>query len=391
MKAILYGTAILPDGQGNFTLREDQAILYGKEIQKILPMDSLDLKALEAQEGEKIQLWDAAGRYVSPGFLNVHVHGCGGSDTMDETEEALAVMARGQAQMGVTGFLPTTMTYDMPRIHRAFGRIRKAMGAPVAGGAQVLGCHMEGPYISPSQCGAQSAEHIRRADFADIKGFEDVVRLITLAPEELPDGTFAEACRQSGILLSIGHTAADYGQAMEAVEVYGIRHFTHLFNAMTGFHHRRPGTVGAALDTEASCELIADNIHSHPAAQRLVYRAKGGRGIILVTDSMRACGMGDGPSELGGQKVLVKGELATLKDGTIAGSVLSMNRAIAIFRENTGAPLPQVIEMVTRNPAEELGLYGRIGSIEPGKQADLAVFDEEMNIAAVIVAGERAV
>lgn len=380
MKAILHANAILPGEGGDFVLREEQAILYGETIHRILPMSRW--------EGEAEEVLDAAGRYVAPGFLNVHVHGCGGADTMDEEGDPLSVMARMEAEAGVTGFLPTTMTYDMPRIRRAFGRIRAAMAHPAAGGARVLGCHMEGPYIHPNYPGAQAKDEIRIADFEDLAGFEDTVKIITLAPENLPDGSFAEKCRRAGILLSIGHTSADYDQAVKAVREGGIRRFTHLFNAMRPFHHREPGAVGAALDTEADCELIPDNIHSHPAAQRLAYRAKGGKHLILVTDSMRACGMGDGPSELGGQKVWVTGEKAVLEDGTIAGSVLRMNRAIAIFRENTGASLPEVIEMVTRTPAEDLGIYGSIGSIEVGKRADFTVFDEKMAIFAVILGGE---
>ena len=379
MKAIIHANVVVPDAQGDFAVRDDCFIKYDAKIRQVLPMTEWDDSADEVM--------DATGRYVSPGFINVHVHGCGGKDAMDEDEEALPVMRRMQAQMGVTGFLPTTMTYDMPRIHRAFERIRRAMGKQQEDGARVLGCHMEGPYISVAHRGAQAEANIRRADYGDIAAFEDVVKIITLAPEELQDGEFAKRCRSAGIILSIGHTSADYEQSMEAVRDSGMGHFTHLFNAMTGFHHRNPGVVGAALDTEANCELIADNIHSHPMAQRLVYRAKQGHHIILVTDSLRACGMGDGPSELGGQKVWVTGERAVLEDGTIAGSVLRMNRGIAIFRENTGAPLPRVIEMVTRTPAEELGLYGEFGSIEAGKQADFAVFDENLDIFATIVSG----
>ena len=379
MKAIVHANAIVPDARGAFALQRDRVILYGERIHSVLSADDWD--------GSADEILDAGGRFVSPGFLNIHVHGCGGKDTMDEDGDALPVMCRVQAQMGVTGFLPTTMTYDMPRIHRAFRRIREMMAGRDTGGARVLGCHMEGPYISPAHKGAQDAAYIRKADYDDIADFGDVVKIITLAPEELPDWDFVDRCREAGIVLSIGHTSADYRQAMEAVEAHGIRHFTHLFNAMTGFHHRNPGVVGAALDTRANCELIADNVHSHPAAQRLVYRAKGGEHIILVTDSLRACGLGDGPSELGGQRVWVKGERATLEDGTIAASVLRMNRAIAIFRENTGAPLPRIVEMATRIPAEALGLYERIGSIERGKQADFAVFDEGVDVFATIVSG----
>ena len=157
---------------------------------------------------------------------------------------------------------------------------------------------------------------------------------------------------------------------------------------MSPFSHRAPGVVGAAFDTEANCEIIADNVHSHPAAQRLLYHAKGGKHIVLITDSLRACGLGDGPSELGGQEVFVKGELATLKDGTIAGSVATMNRCVKIFWENTGAPLPQIIEMVTKTPATELSLYAERGSLEAGKRADIVIFDEAVSIKKTIIGGQ---
>ena len=380
MKAIINAKAILPDPQDNFIIKENMAILYDETITKILPMAEW--------AGDAPNVTDAKGQYVSPGFINIHIHGCNGKDTMDEDDEALAVIAQGQGKMGVTSFLPTTMTYDIPRIHRAFARIRQRMKNPVTGGARILGCHMEGPYVSPQKLGAQSGEYVRKANFADIADFIDTIKIITLAPEELNDNSFVAKCNERNIILSVGHTAATYDEAVTAVKEHGFKQFTHLYNAMSPFHHRNPGVVGAALDTDANCELIADNIHSHPAAQRLVYHAKGGKNIILITDSLRACGLGDGPSELGGQKVWVKGELATLEDGTIAGSVAAMNRVVTIFRENTNAPLPEVVEMVSKNPATELGLYDKIGSLEVGKLADMVVFDEKINVLAVVIGGE---
>ena len=156
---------------------------------------------------------------------------------------------------------------------------------------------------------------------------------------------------------------------------------------MTGLHHRRPGVLGAALDSTANCELICDNVHLHPTMQRIIYHAKGGKHLILITDSLRACGLGDGPSELGGQKVTVRGTLATLADGTIAGSVLCLNDGLRIFRTNTGAPIPSIIEMVTRTPAKELGLYDEIGSLSEGKNADFAIFDRDFRMCRTVVGG----
>ncbi|MBQ5502517.1 MAG: N-acetylglucosamine-6-phosphate deacetylase, partial [Selenomonas sp.] len=321
-----------------------------------------------------------------PGFINVHIHGCAGYDTMDADMDGLVQMAKMQAKTGVTGFLPTTMTCKWYQVEDALLTLRETMRSQT-GGARILGAHMEGPFISPAKKGAQAEENIRQADYKLVKPWEDIVKIITLAPEELPDNTFAAKCRQAGIIVSIGHTAADYDTAVKAVKEQGIHHFTHVYNAMTGFTHRSPGVVGAALDTDAACEIIADNVHSHPMAQRLLYRAKGGQNIVLITDSLRACGLGDGPSELGGQEVFVKGELATLKDGTIAGSVATMNRCVRIFWENTGAELPQIIEMVTKTPAQDLSLYEEIGSLESGKRADIVIFDEDVQIKQTIIGG----
>ena len=380
MLAIKNGKFIVPNAAGDFVFCKEGILLC--EDEKIKGF------AAEAEIPAEAEVIDAQGNYVAPGFLNVHIHGCAGADTMDGSVEALAKMARLQAETGVTGFLPTTMTCRWEDVETALTAVKKSMLNQPAG-AQIIGAHMEGPFISPAKKGAQAEENIRQADYRLVEPWADVVKIITLAPEELSDYSFVDKCHEAGITVSIGHTAADYDTTICAVRKHGIHHFTHVYNAMTGFSHRAPGVVGAAFDTEANCELIADNVHSHPAAQRLLYHAKGGRNIVLITDSLRACGLGDGPSELGGQAVFVKGELATLKDGTIAGSVAAMNRCVKIFWENTGAPLPQIVEMVTKNPAQELGWYEERGSIETGKRADFVVFDHEVNIKHTIIGGQK--
>ncbi|WP_270842343.1 N-acetylglucosamine-6-phosphate deacetylase [Mitsuokella multacida] len=384
MKAIINGRFIIPDETGRFTVEGGLALFFDEKIRAI--RSAATVSAAEREELEACI--DARGAYVSPGFLNVHIHGCVGADTMDDDPEAIRKMQLFQARTGVTAFLPTTMTYDFPTLGRAFRHVREAMAREE--GARVLGCHMEGPFISPAKKGAQAEKNIAKADFAKIAPYQDIVKIITVAPEELPDGgQFIADCHAHGIVVSLGHTAADYATARQAIEEYGAKHITHLFNAMTGLHQRHPGVVGAALDTDANCELIVDNVHIHPAAQRIVYRLKKDH-LILITDSLRACGLGDGPSELGGQKVFVKGTLATLEDGTIAGSVLCMNDGLRIFRENTGAPIEEVVTAVTKTPAKELGLYGELGSLSAGKNADITIFDDALKIQRTIVAGRDA-
>lgn len=384
MKAIIHGKTILPDKEENFTIRRGLVLLFDENIRDILTEE--EFAALP--QGSVDETIDADGCYVSPGFLNVHIHGCVGADTMDDDPEAIHKMQLFQAKTGVTSFLPTTMTYDFKTLDRAFTHVRETMERH--DGARVLGCHMEGPFISPAKKGAQAEKNIAKANFAKIAPYKDIVRIITVAPEKLhDDGRFIADCLKNNIVVSLGHTAADYDTARKAIETYGASHITHLFNAMTGLHQRRPGVVGAALDTEANCELIVDNVHIHPAVQRLVYQLKKDH-LILITDSLRACGLGDGPSELGGQKVFVKGTLATLEDGTIAGSVLCMNDGLRIFHENTEAPVEEVVATVTKTPAKELHLYEELGSLSIGKKADITMFDDDFCIQRTIVEGRDA-
>ena len=384
MKAVTNGKLILPDERGEFQIVEHQAILYDTKIEEIVPEMSLRGDSVKLDE-----VIDAHGAYVSPGFINIHLHGCVGCDAMDDDPTALASMALYQASTGVTAMLPTTMTYDFPTIYTALDHIRAAM-AESGDGARILGAHMEGPFISLERRGAQAPEHIVPADYARIVDYRDVIRLITIAPEELKgDYTFVEQCQEAGITISLGHSSADYNTARRAILQYGINHVTHLFNGMVPFHHRTPGLVGAALDTPVDCELIADNVHLHPMTQRLVWRMKQGRHIVLITDSMRACGLGDGESELGGQVVRVSGQVAALKDGTIAGSVLTLDRAVANFAANTGAGLAATVSYATKAPAVSIGAYDQMGSLEKGKRADITIFDGAVRVQRTIIGGRQ--
>ena len=374
MKAIVNGRCVLPDADGNFFIDNRSTITFDDRIKAIGTIDRSD------------EVIDAEGNFVAPGFINVHIHGCAGADTMDDQPSALETMRNFLPSTGVTSFLPTTMTMPLEKIYAALENIRLEKNK--SGGAKIIGANVEGPFISKKFKGAQDEKNIIRAEFDRIKNFADVIKIITVAPEELSDLNFIDACRRSGIIVSIGHSAADYQTALEAIN-RGAQHITHLFNAQTGLHHRRPGIVGAALDSDAIVEIIADNVHVNPVVQRIVSKIKPCDQIVLITDSLRACGLGDGIFDLGGQRVTVKGTLATLDDGTIAASVAPMNGVVKNFIVNSGWTLEKVIECVTKNPAVELGMYDEIGSIEVGKAADIIIFDDEMKIKAAFVDGRR--
>lgn len=378
MKAIINGMVVLPH-----EIVGGHTVLYDEEgIYDVLPERLCRI-------GDCTNRIDAAGCFVTPGFINEHIHGIGGADTMDETGEALKIMAARLPATGVTSFLPTTMTCERVRTENALRRIRVAQNAALTG-ARVLGAHMEGPFINAEYKGAQAAKDIEKADFSWLRPYKDVVKIITVAPETIEDPSFFTACREAGIIISVGHSRATYEEVKEATAHVASYHITHLYNAMPPLHHRHPGIVGAALtDERAKCELICDNIHVHPAAQLLVYKAKGRDGIILVTDSVRACLNGEGESELGGQPVFVHAGEARLADGTLAGSVVPMNLAVLNFMVNTGAPLPDAVAMASLNPAAALGMADRLGSLEKGKQADMVVLDgEDFRVKKTIVGGK---
>ena len=373
MKSIINGRLILPDERGDF-----------KIFSGALNFDEKIISVGKILDGAEI--FDADKNFVAPGFINIHIHGAAGVDTMDDDLNALKKFAEFLPSCGVTSFLPTTMTMPLEKIYRALKRIR--LGKNFSRGAKILGAHLEGPFISKKFKGAQAEENILPADFDLIKNFVDVIKIITVAPE-VSGFDFIDRCREKNIVVSIGHSAATYEEATAAIE-RGANHVTHLFNAQSGLHHRKPGVVGAALDSSATVELNADNVHVHPAAQRLVAKIKPRNEIILITDSFRACGVGEGLSELGGQKVFVKGNLATLEDGTIAGSVAKMNDVLKIFCANTKFSVAAAVELVTKNPAVELKIFDTLGSLEVGKAADITIFDDDFNIKKTFINGREA-
>lgn len=337
-------------------------------------------------------LVDARGGWIVPGFIDLHVHGGGGGDTMDATFDALCAVARCHAQYGTTAFLATTVTAPHDRLLEVAAAVREAVGR-WTGGAQVLGLHLEGPYVSPKRAGAQNTAHMRPPAPEELEELFAAAggtwRLVTLAPE-LPGAVDAiRWLAERGVVVSIGHSDATYEEAAAGIAA-GARHATHLFNAMRVLHHREPGVVGAALaHAEVTVELIADGEHVHPAALALAVACKGPQRTALVTDCMRARGLPDGVYKLGDLDVLVQGGKARLaaSPDTIAGSLLTMGEAVRFLVRTVGVPLPEAVTMASATPARIIGVADRKGSLEPGKDGDVVVLDDDLRVQATVVAG----
>ncbi len=328
------------------------------------------------------------GRTLIPGFIDVHVHGGMGHDTMDANPESLRKMARFYAQHGVTGFLPTTWTEPAERILAALQVIAQLQGQQPEG-ATILGAHLEGPYINVEKRGAQWAEDVRRADRDEALAFlnMNVIRLLALAPEFEENKWLIQEAVQRGVTVSVAHTAATYDQIVAAAAL-GLSHATHTYNAMTGLNHRDPGTLGAVMTLpEINCELIADNIHVHPAAMRILYAAKGADRVVLISDSVRSAGLPDGDYLIDDRKVVVKEGAVRLSDGTLAGSMLTMDVGLRNFMAATGEPLEKVWQTSSLNAARAIHLSALKGRIEVGKDADLVLVDEAITVYLTLAEG----
>lgn len=325
---------------------------------------------------------DAAGCLILPGLIDVHVHGAMGGDVMDADPAVLGHMARFFAHHGVTAFLPTTMTADHAATLAAVQAVAAAYdapgGQPHPNGAAILGVHLEGPYISPQFPGAQPAAAIRPPDLEEFAAYcaAGPVRMITLAPEVPGAHELIRAAAARNIIAVAGHTAATYDEC-EAGIAAGIRQATHTYNAMTGLHHRNPGTLGSVLTNDAVyAQLIADTIHVHPAAMQILARCKGVERTLLITDAIRAAGLSPGEYELGGQSVSVRNNECRLADGTLAGSVLTLERGVAHFAAAAQLPLARAWQAGAATPAAALGLSAERGDLLPGKRADLVLVEE---------------
>ncbi|WP_165998975.1 N-acetylglucosamine-6-phosphate deacetylase [Bacillus sp. Cs-700] len=351
-------------------------------------------KQRHKSDGEKVYTFHEKVSLL-PGMIDVHIHGVNGADTMDATTEALDTITQALPAEGTTSFLATTITQDAKAIERAVknaGEYVEENQKP--GHAEVLGIHLEGPFLNSKRAGAQPLHAMQRPDIRVFEGWNKLaknkIKLVTLAPEKEGGLELVRYLTDRGVIASIGHSDATYEQVMEAVKC-GATHITHLYNGMKGLHHREPGVVGAALlNEQLKTEVIADGYHVRPEMIQLAYQQKTDAGVILITDAMRAKCLKNGRYDLGGQEVEVKDGKALLENGTLAGSVLKMKDALTNIQEYTKCSLESAIKMASENPAKQLGVFDRKGSLAVGKEADLFVRSEDGEVMMTFCKGHLA-
>ncbi len=342
-------------------------------------------------EGTHTQLpvADAQGLLLTPGLMDIHIHGMAGHDCIADNHAAIAAMAATLPRYGVTSFLPTAMTMDLATMAAMVRRV----ATETFEGATVLGCHLEGPFLAVEFKGAQEAQYMMPPTLEALEticgDYGHMVKLITLDPSAPGALDFIRAVA-GRFTISAGHSPAGYDDAIAAKEA-GLTHVTHCFNAMRPLHHREPGLLGAALTEDAlTCEFIADLIHVHPAILRMAAKLKGKEKMVLISDAMMAASLGQGNYTLGGQDVIVTADgAARLASGNLAGSTLTLDKAVRNMVQKVGLPLEEVLPMATSTPAREIGEGSRRGQIAPGYMADLALWNEDLTIADTYIAGVR--
>ena len=331
-------------------------------------------------------------KIVIPGFIDQHIHGAAGSDAMDGTKEDLSKIACALAKEGTTAFLATTMTQSPENIDKALTAVKEYIEESPETGAEILGVHLEGPFISKDFIGAQPLEYVAEPNVEVFKHYEEVsgntIKLVSMAVEVEGASELVSYLASKGIVASIGHSNAKYADVEAAIKA-GATNVTHTYNAQKPIHHREVGTVGSAmLFDELNCEAICDGIHLSGPAVKLLWKNKPVDKFTLITDAMRAKHMPDGVSELGGQVVIVKNGEARLENGTLAGSVLRMNNAVKNVMGFLGTDLETTVKYATVNPAKNLGVYDKMGSIKVGKLANFAIVDKDVNVYQTIRCGK---
>lgn len=356
---------------------ESGFIRYGKTILAIGEM-----KDFEEKEEDTIS--DVSGKIIVPGFIDVHSHGGYSWDSMDGNSEEINQMVHKMQKEGITSYFATTMTQSYENIDKAMVAIKKAAETnPI-----IQGIHLEGPFVSVVFKGAQPEEYIKTPDAEVMRKWNDLsggmIRLVTYAPETSDATAFEKYCVDNNIVLSVGHSNATRAQLMDSK----ASHITHLYNAQRGLHHREPGVTGHAFLEKLYSEMIVDGYHIAPDMVNIAYQILGADHIELITDSMRAKGMPDGESELGGQKVFVEDKQARLADGTLAGSVLEFQDAFKNMMAFTGCGIADAVIMSSVNQAKEFGLTQK-GTLEIGKDADMVLFSRDLDLEETISFGER--
>jgi len=383
---LLYGQVLTPDG----FCADGVLAIQGKDIAYAGDVSGLPAELKQAA-AEVINQPDG---YIIPGFIDIHVHGGNGEDFMDASKDVLDKITSFHSSQGTTSMLATTMTAPKAAIDHVLREVNdyRSQGMPYT---KLVGAHLEGPFISPKWPGAQNPEHIVHAniDWLEewVSTYPDLIRQVTLAPEREGALKAISWLSSHGIVAALGHTDATYEEVEAAVEA-GLSHGVHTFNAMTGLHHRKPGVVGAMLgDDRLSCEIIADGIHVHPAAIRILARMKQDGNLILITDAMSATGMADGEYTLGDLPVVVENGIATLKSNrdSLAGSTLTMIKGFQLLVREVGLNIEQASRVGSLNPARKIGIDDRTGSLESGKLADVLVLSSDLELQGVWIQGVR--
>lgn len=351
-------------------------------------ISGLSAAPLSADDADTI---DAADCYVIPGLTDIHFHGCVGYDFCDGTNEAISAMAAYELANGVTTICPATMTLSEDMLSGICQNAAEYVKTPHEKEASLVGINLEGPFLSYAKRGAQNPEYLHKPDAAMLRRLQEksdgLAKLVSIAPEEEGAMECIEALKDD-IVFSIAHTTANYEQSMAAFQA-GAKHVTHLYNAMPPFSHRDPGVIGAAFDTkECEVELICDGVHIAPSVVRATFQLFGDDRVILISDSMQATGMPDGTYALGGQPVIVKGNLATLESGTIAGSATNLMDCMRIAVTKMGIPLESAVKAATLNPAKSIGIDEKYGSIEEGKTANIVILNQDLSIRHIIKDGK---
>ncbi len=378
MKAFFNGLIYI-----NEKIVNDMVVIFDEKIVEILSTNEFDEVVKNKYNIDEVV--DLKGNYLLPGFIDQHVHGYNGFDVMDCSVDSLQGMKESLVAKGVTTFLPTTVTASVDELQKVCDLTREMLNNKNIKGAKILGVHLEGPYINIEKKGAQNETYITLPNYEFLEKNKDILQIVTLAPEI--EGAL-ETVKQykEDINFQVGHTNAIYEKAIEGFES-GIVGATHMFNAMTPIHHRDLGVVGASLMSDNYVELIADKIHTTPHAYDFILKFKDAHKVLLITDCINAGGLCNGEYSLGGLKVTLENEECRLENGSLAGSVLTLNNGLKNFVENSKLDIESCVRMVTSNQADYLGVSDEIGRIQKGLYSDFVVLNKDFSVISTFVNG----